>query len=118
MHGPSRTSCTNGKARDKLRLFFFGLVCPAGSFSAASNVTGILEDVDRVTAVLHRGGALAFWDYATAAPYVRVNMNPTEHRGDEQVCFVVPCFFRQVLYVSGWFTPFVLRAIRRNLPLC
>ena len=37
-----------------------------GCFSAASNVTGILTDTIAVTACLHRNGALAFWDYATA----------------------------------------------------
>jgi len=37
-----------------------------GCFSAASNVTGILTDTNAVTACLHRNGALAFWDYATA----------------------------------------------------
>ena len=37
-----------------------------GCFSAASNVTGILTDTNAVTACLHRHGALAFWDYATA----------------------------------------------------
>ena len=35
-----------------------------GSFSAASNVTGVLTDADEVTNLLHRHGALAFWDYA------------------------------------------------------
>ena len=51
--------------------------CPLiGSFSAASNVTGILVDVDAVTILLHQYNALAFWDYATAAPYVNVDMNP------------------------------------------
>ena len=37
-----------------------------GTFSAASNVTGILTDVNKVSALLHRYNALSFWDYATA----------------------------------------------------
>lgn len=44
-----------------------------GSFSAASNVTGILSDVTGISALLHRHGALAFWDYAAAAPYVALS---------------------------------------------
>ena len=44
-----------------------------GSFSAASNVTGILSDVAGVSALLHEHGALAFWDYAAAAPYVELS---------------------------------------------
>ena len=35
-----------------------------GSFSAASNVTGLLTDVPAVTAMLHANAALACWDYA------------------------------------------------------
>ncbi|MDP3518061.1 MAG: aminotransferase class V-fold PLP-dependent enzyme [Pseudohongiella sp.] len=46
-----------------------------GSFSAASNVTGIKSDVASVTALLKRFGALACWDYAAAGPYVSINMN-------------------------------------------
>ena len=46
-----------------------------GSFSAASNVTGIKSDVPAVTALLKRYGALACWDYAAAGPYVRIDMN-------------------------------------------
>lgn len=44
-----------------------------GSFSAASNVTGIITDVAGISALLHRYGALAFWDYAAAAPYVALS---------------------------------------------
>lgn len=47
-----------------------------GSFSAASNVTGVLEDDICVTAMLHKYGALSFWDYASAAPYVNIDVNP------------------------------------------
>ena len=45
-----------------------------GSFSAASNVTGILSDVAGISAILHAHGALACWDYAAAAPYVAIDM--------------------------------------------
>src|SRR5579859_5845492 len=45
-----------------------------GSFSAASNVTGILTDTDAVTALLHAHGALSFWDYAAAGPYVPIRV--------------------------------------------
>lgn len=47
-----------------------------GSFSAASNVTGIKLDQDKVTQLLHAHNALSFWDFAAAAPYVDIAMNP------------------------------------------
>lgn len=46
-----------------------------GSFSAASNVTGICSDVPAITALLKQNNALSFWDYAAAAPYVKIDMN-------------------------------------------
>ena len=49
-----------------------------GSFSAASNVTGIKSDVAAVTALLKHYGALACWDYAAAGPYVRIDMNAAQ----------------------------------------
>ncbi|GAB3677165.1 aminotransferase class V-fold PLP-dependent enzyme [Angustibacter aerolatus] len=49
-----------------------------GSFSAASNVTGILADTRAVSRLLHRYGALACWDYATAAPYTEIEMHPAD----------------------------------------
>ncbi|HJM93903.1 MAG: aminotransferase class V-fold PLP-dependent enzyme [Alphaproteobacteria bacterium] len=47
-----------------------------GSFSTASNVTGILTDTHAVTRLLHRYGAISAWDFAAAAPYVPIEMNP------------------------------------------
>lgn len=47
-----------------------------GSFSAASNVTGIATDVEAVATLLHQHGALSFWDYAAAGPYVPIHMKP------------------------------------------
>ena len=45
-----------------------------GSFSAASNVTGIITDADAVTQVLKAHGALAVWDYAGGGPYLPIDM--------------------------------------------
>src|SRR3954454_6733793 len=45
-----------------------------GSFSAASNVTGILTDTAAVSQVLREHGALSVWDYAAAGPYVPISM--------------------------------------------
>lgn len=52
-----------------------------GSFSAASNVTGLRTDVAGIAALLHRHQALACFDFAASAPYVKVDMNPPA-RGD------------------------------------
>jgi selenocysteine lyase/cysteine desulfurase len=46
-----------------------------GAFSAASNVTGVRSDVAGITRQLKAAGALAFWDYAAAGPYVGIDMN-------------------------------------------
>jgi selenocysteine lyase/cysteine desulfurase len=47
-----------------------------GSFSAASNVTGMRTPVHEIARLLHRHHALAFFDYAASAPYVEIDMNP------------------------------------------
>ncbi len=47
-----------------------------GAFSAASNVTGIMTDVDAVTRLLKRYGALAIWDYGCGGPYLPMDMKP------------------------------------------
>lgn len=62
-----------------------------GSFSAASNVTGIITDTRAVSALLHDHDALAFWDFAAAAPYVEIDMG-SSHDGDEyfDAIFVSP----------------------------
>ncbi|MGD8383795.1 MAG: aminotransferase class V-fold PLP-dependent enzyme [Lysobacterales bacterium] len=58
-----------------------------GSFSAASNVTGMVSPVHEIAALLHRYDAIACFDYAASAPYVPIDMNPPEGRydGDAQL---------------------------------
>src|SRR3954452_170520 len=74
-----------------------------GSFSAASNVTGILSDVAGISALLHRHGALAFWDFAAAAPYVALSMDGID-----------AMFLSPHKLIGGPSTPGVL-AVRRSL---
>jgi selenocysteine lyase/cysteine desulfurase len=45
-----------------------------GSFSAASNVTGIISDTTAISRLLHAHDALSFWDFAASAPYVDIEM--------------------------------------------
>lgn len=54
-----------------------------GTFSATSNISGILTDTAAVTHLLKRHGALAVWDYAGGAPYIGIDMAPgTDHAMD------------------------------------
>lgn len=74
-----------------------------GSFSAASNVTGIVSDSGAIADLLHRYGALSFWDYAAAGPYVQIDVT------GKDAIFLSPHKF-----VGGPGTPGVL-VVRRDL---
>ncbi|TFH29361.1 MAG: aminotransferase class V-fold PLP-dependent enzyme [Promethearchaeota archaeon] len=45
-----------------------------GSFSAASNVTGLISPVYEIARVLHKYDALACFDFAASGPYVKIDM--------------------------------------------
>lgn len=78
-----------------------------GAFSAASNVTGVRSDVVGITRLLKVAGALAFWDYAAAGPYVDIDMNVANAPID--AIFVSPHKF-----IGGPGTPGVL-ALKKTL---
>ena len=84
-----------------------------GSFSAASNVTGIVSNTCAIADLLHRHGALSFWDFAAAAPYVQIEMYPQ--------CDVHPLAYKDAVFLSphkfvgGPGTPGVLIARRELL---
>jgi selenocysteine lyase/cysteine desulfurase len=48
---------------------YAGRALRIGSFPAGSNVTGVRADVDAISDLLHRRGALACWDFAAAGPH-------------------------------------------------
>ena len=83
-----------------------------GSFSAASNVTGIVSDTFGIAALLHEHGALSFWDFAACAPYVDIDMLAPEGGpagADKDAIFLSPHKF-----IGGPGTPGVL-VVRRQL---
>ncbi len=49
-----------------------------GSFSAASNVTGIITDPIPATRLLKQYNAKSIWDYAGGAPYLPIDMSPCD----------------------------------------
>ncbi len=79
-----------------------------GSFSAASNVTGIISDDVAIARLLHRHGALSLWDYAAAGPYLPIDMNPAADAAKDAV-FISPHKF-----IGGPGTPGVL-VVKRTL---
>jgi selenocysteine lyase/cysteine desulfurase len=81
-----------------------------GSFSAASNVTGIATDTLAVSTLLHQHGALSFWDYAAAGPYVQIAMKEDDGLGYKDAVFISPHKF-----IGGPQTPGVLVAKRKLL---
>src|SRR5690606_34590958 len=83
-----------------------------GSFSAASNVTGVLTDTNAVTRLLHEHGALSFWDYAAAAPYLDIEMNP---RVGDPLARKDAIFLSPHKFVGGPGTPGVLVVSRKLL---
>ena len=83
-----------------------------GSFSAASNVTGIITDTCAISDLLHRKGALACWDFAAAGPYVEIEMHPRCH--DHPLSYKDAVFLSPHKLIGGPGTPGVL-VVRRDL---
>ena len=85
-----------------------------GSFSAASNVTGILSDTRGISVLLHRHGALSFWDFGAAAPYVEIELSPHRPGPDAELDYKDAVFISPHKFIGGPGTPGIL-AGRREL---
>jgi len=82
-----------------------------GSFSAASNVTGIISDTSAISRLLHVHGALSFWDFAASAPYVDIEMGSS---ADADGVYKDAIFLSPHKLIGGPGTPGVL-VVRRDL---
>ena len=61
-----------------------------GSFTAASNVTGVEPPYHEMAKIMHHHGGFAFIDFAGAAPYVDINMHPEEESARLDAVFFSP----------------------------
>jgi selenocysteine lyase/cysteine desulfurase len=84
-----------------------------GSFSAASNVTGIGTNTRAVASLLHRHGALSFWDFAAAGPYVEIEMNMLDNESDGHLIYKDAIFLSPHKFIGGPGTPGVLVAKKK-----
>ena len=72
-----------------------------GSFSAASNVTGMISPVQDIARLLHRHDTLAFFDYAASAPYVPINMNPADEENVDGDASLDAIFISPHKFIGG-----------------
>ncbi|KAG1709779.1 tRNA-cytidine(32) 2-sulfurtransferase [Nymphon striatum] len=81
-----------------------------GCFSAASNITGTITNVDEISSLLHKHDALALWDYASAAPYLKIDMNPVIFGENQGLAYKDAVFISTHKFLGGVGTPGILVA--------
>ena len=92
-----------------------------GSFTASSNITGLLLDVDKIAILMHEAKGFAFFDYAAGAPYLKIDLNdplPDDYRKllgfvelnqyEKTKAFKDGMFFSPHKFIGGPNTPGVL----------
>ncbi len=61
-----------------------------GSFSACSNVTGIITPYHELAEIMHEFGGYCFVDFAASAPYVEIDMHPPKPEQKLDAIFFSP----------------------------
>ncbi|WET01745.1 aminotransferase class V-fold PLP-dependent enzyme [Flavobacterium sp. YJ01] len=61
-----------------------------GSFTACSNVTGIITPYHELAKIMHQNGGLCFVDFAASAPYVKIDMHPKDPEQQLDAIFFSP----------------------------
>ena len=77
-------------------------------------MTGILSDTRAISVLLHRHGALSFWDFGAAAPYVDIELSPHRPGPDAELDYKDAVFISPHKFIGGPGTPGILAA-RREL---
>ncbi len=61
-----------------------------GSFTACSNVTGIITPYHEMAKIMHEYGGVCFVDFAASAPYTDINMHPDDPMESIDALFFSP----------------------------
>eukprot|EP00210_Caulerpa_lentillifera_P005008 g4782.t1 len=78
---------------------------PIGIFSAVSNVTGVVTEPNDITRLVHKYDGLCFWDYASGAPYLEIDVG-----GSNAMYSKDAIFFSPHKMIGGVSTPGILVA--------
>lgn len=81
------------------------------SFSAASNVTGVITDVKKLATLTHAYSGIIACDYAASGPYVPINMTASNDSADDHLDAI---FLSPHKFIGGPDTSGVL-VIRRDM---
>lgn len=77
-------------ALDEALQRYAGRKLKIGSFSACSNVTGIMPPFQELARIMHRHGGYCFIDFAASAPYAEIDMHPADPEARLDAIFFSP----------------------------
>ena len=75
---PDTGGMVSGRHLEELLIKYQDRKLKIGSFTAASNVTGIETNYYTMARIMHKYNGLCFIDFAAAAPYVPINIHPED----------------------------------------
>lgn len=86
------------------------------SFIAGSNVTGVVQQVNAISRLVHQHGALIFWDFAGCGPYVPIDMH------FDDISYFDAIILSPHKFLGGPGTPGVLvanhKVFKNEVPFC
>jgi len=85
-----RDGCPDMKLLEQKLNLYKARSIKIGSFCAGSNVTGIRIDVKKMTVLLHRNNALAFFDFAGSGAYCSIDVNGNGEEESIDAIFMSP----------------------------
>ncbi|MDP4084022.1 MAG: aminotransferase class V-fold PLP-dependent enzyme [Bacillota bacterium] len=75
---PDKNGRVDAKHLEQLLTQYKDRPLKIGSFTACSNVTGIMTPYYQLAQVMHQNGGFCFVDFAASAPYVNIDMHPED----------------------------------------
>lgn len=87
---PDENNLTDPKILDQLLQKYANRTLKIGSFTAASNVTGIITPYHELAKIMHQHNGFCFVDFAAAAPYVHIDMHPKDPEEQLDAIFFSP----------------------------
>lgn len=87
---PDENNLVNPEKLSELLEKYSDRTLKIGSFTAASNVTGIITPYHELAKIMHQHNGFCFVDFAAAAPYVKIDMHPKDPQEQLDAIFFSP----------------------------